>query len=367
MKKVLAVVAVIAVVCVAGTALAQPRAREEGRRVPTQMMPGQPQPMNPQFGGEGCRCGRDIDRRQGNGRMNFSPNGMPGDFGGRGHKGKFGEMMFAPDMPDEIKAKVVEAAKLRIDLKAALSKRMDFFASRGCKLSDHALNTVKCALASEQEIEAIFAARMSGNIPDEAAQDKFKTAFMMFVAHEYRTKGWVMQIHYGCRRDNNIPMFERLGPDTGYDCINNTASSAETAEFLGELQRVGDLPKTILYSLDGNDNSAIDTVCGCFQDEDIPGVSKIQHGSAWWFQDHFDGMTAHMRSLASLGYLPGFIGMLTDSRSFLSYPRHEYFRRIVCRLMGEWVRDGFFPDDMETLSGIVRGISYENAKKYFNF
>ena len=123
MKKVLAVVAVIAVVCVAGTALAQPRAREEGRRVPTQMMPGQPQPMNPQFGGEGCRCGRDIDRRQGNGRMNFSPNGMPGDFGGRGHKGKFGEMMFAPDMPDEIKAKVVEAAKLRIDLKAALSQK----------------------------------------------------------------------------------------------------------------------------------------------------------------------------------------------------------------------------------------------------
>ena len=275
-----------------------------------------------------------------------------------------------PTWPEYL-AQLSEVSGVKIstfaDLKAALSKRMDFFASRGCKLSDHALNTVKCALASEQELEAIFAARMDGKIPDESAQDKFKTAFMMFVAHEYRARGWVMQIHYGCRRDNNIPMFERLGPDTGYDCINNTASSAETAEFLGELQRIGDLPKTILYSLDGNDNSAIDTVCGCFQDDDIPGVSKIQHGSAWWFQDHFDGMTAHMRSLASLGYLPGFIGMLTDSRSFLSYPRHEYFRRIVCRLMGEWVRDGFFPDDMETLSGIVRGISYENAKKYFNF
>ncbi len=259
------------------------------------------------------------------------------------------------------------AIKTFADLKAALSKRMDFFAAHGCKLSDHGINTVKCVLASESELEEIFAARLNGKIPDINAEDKFKTAFMLFVAKEYHKRGWVMQIHYGCRRDNNIPMFEKLGPDTGFDCVNNSGSSAETAEFLGELERVHELPKTIIYSLDGVDNSAIDTINGCFQSDDIDGVSKIQHGSAWWFEDHFEGMTAHMKSLASLGYLPGFIGMLTDSRSFLSYPRHEYFRRIICRQLGEWVEGGFFPKDMETLSEIVRGISYENAKKYFNF
>lgn len=253
------------------------------------------------------------------------------------------------------------------DLKAALSSRMDFFASRGCKLSDHALNTITCTLASEQELEEIFASRLNGNIPDSEAQAKFKTAFMLFAAHEYHKRNWVMQIHYGCRRDNNIPMYEALGPDTGFDCVNNTASSADTAEFLGELERVHALPKTILYSLDGNDNAAIDTVCGCFQGDEIAGVSKVQHGSAWWFEDHFDGMIPQLKSLAALGYLPGFIGMLTDSRSFLSYPRHEYFRRILCRLFGEWVEGGFFPNDIETLGEIVRNISYENAKKYFSF
>ena len=268
-------------------------------------------------------------------------------------------------------AKLSEVSGVKInsfaDLKTALSKRMDFFASKGCKLSDHGVNDITCSLASEKEVEEIFAARLNGKMPDYEALDKFKTAFMIFVADEYNKRGWVMQIHYGCRRDNNIPMFEKLGPDTGFDCVNNSASSAKAAEFIGELERNHKLPKTILYSLNGNDNSAIDTMCGCFQSDVIPGVSKIQHGSAWWFEDHFDGMTNQLRSLGSLGYLPGFIGMLTDSRSFLSYPRHEYFRRILCRLFGEWVKDGFFPDDRETLGEIVRNISYENAKKYFNF
>ncbi|MBQ7221341.1 MAG: glucuronate isomerase [Synergistaceae bacterium] len=275
-----------------------------------------------------------------------------------------------PAWPEYL-AKLSEAAGMKIDsfasLKAALSKRMDFFAAHGCKLSDHGMARITCNLASEQDIEEIFASRLSGNIPDSEARDKFTTAFMMFVAHEYHKRGWAMQIHYGVKRDNNIPMFGRLGADTGFDCVDNSAMSAETAEFLGELQRVNALPKTILYSLDGKDNSAIDTICGCFQDDTIEGVSKIQHGSAWWFEDHFEGMTAHMKSLASLGYLPGFIGMLTDSRSFLSYPRHEYFRRILCRLIGEWTEGGFFPADMDTLSSIVRNISYENAKRYFNF
>ncbi len=253
------------------------------------------------------------------------------------------------------------------DLKTALSKRMDFFASHGCKLSDHALNYVMYAPASDEDIERIFSERFAGKIPDASDEAKFKTAFMLFVAGEYVRRGWVMQLHYGCRRDNNTPMFEKLGPDTGYDCVDNSAPSVQTAQFLGALEANHELPKTILYSLNGNDNSAIDTICGCFQDDTIAGVSKVQHGSAWWFEDHFEGMTAHMKSLASLGYVPGFIGMLTDSRSFLSYPRHEYFRRIICRQLGEWVEDGFFPDDIDTLKDIARSISYGNAKKYFGF
>ena len=267
--------------------------------------------------------------------------------------------------------KLGEAAGMEIksfaDLKAALSKRMDFFASQGCKLSDHGPDYIPCEMATDQEIESIFANRLNGGNIDRLAIDKYKTAFLLFVAREYNKRGWVMQLHYGCRRDNNTPMFDKLGPDTGFDCVNNSASSMTTAAFLGELEKTHELPKTILYSLDGNDNASIDTMAGCFQGAVIEGVSKIQHGSAWWFEDHFDGMTKQMKTLASLGYLPGFIGMLTDSRSFLSYPRHEYFRRILCRILGEWVESGFFPDDKETLHEIVRGISYENAKKYFNF
>lgn len=253
------------------------------------------------------------------------------------------------------------------DLKNALSKRMDFFAAHGCKLSDHALNYVMYAPAPDAEIERIFKDRLNGKIPCDSEEAKFKTAFMLFVAGEYTRRDWAMQLHYGCHRDNNPPMFDRLGPDTGYDCVDNSAPSVQTAQFLGALEASHKLPRTILYSLNGNDNSAIDTICGCFQSDVIDGVSKIQHGSAWWFEDHFDGMMNQLRSLGSLGYLPGFIGMLTDSRSFLSYPRHEYFRRIVCRLLGEWVNDGFFPDDIGTLKGIVEGISYRNAKRYFNF
>ena len=197
------------------------------------------------------------------------------------------------------------------DMKDALVKRMDYFAAHKCSLSDHALDYVMYAPASDEEIESIFAARMSGTIPTDEQRAKFKMAFMLFVAKQYHARGWVMQLHYGCHRDNNLPMFERLGPDTGYDCVDNSAPSVQTAQFLGELERTGELPKTILYSLNGNDNAAIDTICGCFQSDEA--VCKVQHGSAWWFEDHFDGMTAQMKTLASLGYLAGFVGMLTDT------------------------------------------------------
>lgn len=162
------------------------------------------------------------------------------------------------------------------DMKDALIKRMDFFAAHNCSLSDHALDYVMYAPSSDEEIEAIFAARMSGTIPTDEQKAKFKMAFMLFVAEQYHVRKWVMQLHYGCHRDNNLPMFERLGPDTGYDCVDNSAPSVQTAQFLGELERRGKLPKTILYSLNGNDNAATDTICGCFQSDEA--VCTVQHG-----------------------------------------------------------------------------------------
>ena len=266
-------------------------------------------------------------------------------------------------------AQLEKAAGVKIasfaDLKKALHVRLDFFAAHGCKLSDHGLNYVMYAPADEQEVEQIFKARLEGKLPDAEAEAKFKCAFMMAMAAEYRERGWVMQLHYGCRRDNNPVTFRAMGPDTGFDCVDNTAPSTETAAFLGALEEAGALPKTILYSLNTNDNAAIDTILGCFQNDEA--VGKIQHGSAWWFNDHFDGMTEQLKSLAALGYLAGFVGMLTDSRSFLSYPRHEYFRRILCRVLGEWVEEGFYPEDFNTLKEIVKDISFRNADKYFAF
>ncbi|MBQ8597751.1 MAG: glucuronate isomerase [Lachnospiraceae bacterium] len=251
------------------------------------------------------------------------------------------------------------------DLKAALKNRMEFFASMGCSVSDHALEYVMYAPASDEEIESIFAKRLSGGSVSREEELKFKTAFMLFVGKEYNRMNWVMQLHYGCKRDNNKLMYEKLGPDTGYDCINNYAPSAQMADFLNALIQTDELPKTIIYSLNPNDNEAIGTILGCFQDS--TAVAKIQQGSAWWFNDHKIGMKNQMLSLANLGNLSGFVGMLTDSRSFLSYTRHEYFRRIMCDLIGELVENGEFPNDQETLSEIVKDISYYNAVRYFGF
>ncbi len=266
-------------------------------------------------------------------------------------------------------AQLSDASGVRIgsfaELKKALHLRLDFFAAHHCVLSDHGLNYVMYAPAEEAEIEGIFAARMKGTLPDAREEAKFKYACMAFLAAEYSERNWVMQLHYGCRRDNNPVTFRKMGPDTGFDCVDNTAPSTETAAFLGAMEEAGNLPKTILYSLNTCDNAAIDSMIGCFQNE--KAVGRIQHGSAWWFNDHFDGMTEQMKSLANLGYLAGFVGMLTDSRSFLSYPRHEYFRRILCRIFGEWVEGGFYPEDFETLEEMVADISYRNAKRYFGF
>lgn len=247
----------------------------------------------------------------------------------------------------------------------ALKNRLAFFDSMGCKVSDHALEYVMYYEASKDEIEAIFKKRMNGEIPTELEQLQFKTAFMVFIGKEYHKLGWGMQLHYGTKRDNNTLMFNRLGPDTGFDCINTYSSSAQLASFLNALNKTDELPKTIIYSLNPEDNAAIGTVLGCFQDSST--VGKIQQGSAWWFNDHKIGMQDQMASLASLGLLANFVGMLTDSRSFLSYTRHEYFRRILCDMIGTWVENGEYPNDMEVLGKMVQDISYYNCKNYFNF
>lgn len=249
-------------------------------------------------------------------------------------------------------------------LKEALKNRMAFFASMGCCVSDHALEYVMYAPASDAEVDAILQKGLRGETISKEEELKYKTAYMLFVAREYVKLGWVMQIHYGCKRDNNAYMFEQLGPDTGYDCINNYAPSAQMADFLNALSATNDIPKTILYSLNPNDNASIGSIIGCFQG-DIPG--KIQQGSAWWFNDHKIGMTEQITSLANLGCLGNFVGMLTDSRSFLSYTRHEYFRRILCELLGTWVENGEYPADWKALEKMVRGICYNNAVEFFSF
>lgn len=275
------------------------------------------------------------------------------------------------EKPDYVEylEKLGKAAGMEIktfaDLKEALKKRMAFFDSMGCKASDHGLNYVAYAPASEEEMEAVFAKRMNGEAVSAEEEKKFKTAFMLFVAGEYSRLGWAMQLHYGCKRDNNTSMYNKLGPDTGYDCINNYAPAAELADFLNAVNEAGNLPKTILYSLNPNDDEVIGTIIGCFQNADT--VGKIQQGSAWWFNDNKTGMMKQMTSLANLGLLGNFLGMLTDSRSFLSYPRHEYFRRILCELIGGWVENGEYPKDMKTLEKIIKGISYNNAVRYFGF
>lgn len=275
------------------------------------------------------------------------------------------------EKPDytEYLVKLGQSANINIksfdDLKTALKNRLAFFNEMGCRASDHALEYIMYVKADEKELESIFAKRISGEQITREEELKFKTAFMLFVGAEYAKMGWVMQLHYGCKRDNNVNMYNKLGADTGYDCINNYAPSSQMADFLNALDKTGNLPKTIIYSLNPNDDEAIGTILGCFQNSDA--VGKIQQGSAWWFNDNKTGMIKQMTSLANLSLLGNFIGMLTDSRSFLSYPRHEYFRRIMCNLIGDWVENGEYPKDMKKLEKIVKGISYNNAINYFGF
>ena len=250
-------------------------------------------------------------------------------------------------------------------LKRSLIKRMDFFQQMGCRESDHSLDYAMYIPASEKEVESIFAKAMADTPISYEEELKYKTAFLIFAGKEYKRRNWVMQLHYGVKRDNNRKIYRMAGADAGIDCINNYTPSAQLADLLNAMNEQESLPKTILYSLNPSDNAAIGTVIGCFQDDECAG--KIQQGSAWWFNDHKQGMTDQLISLANLGLLGNFIGMLTDSRSFLSYTRHEYFRRILCNLIGDWVENGEYPDDERVLSTLVENISYWNAVRYFEF
>lgn len=277
-------------------------------------------------------------------------------------------MINKPDFPSYME-QLSEASGITIttyeELKQALIVRMEYFAERGCLLSDHGLPYVMYVPADDAMIQDIFQKRLHGAYVTPSEELQYETALLLFLGREYHRLGWVMQLHYGVRRDNNTKMFTSIGADTGFDSIGDPAPVSQLADFLNALCLTDELPKTILYSLNPKDNEAIDCIMGCFQDSSA--VSKLQHGSAWWFNDHQKGMKEHLLSLASLGNLSGFIGMLTDSRSFLSYTRHEYFRRILCELLGEMVENGEFPKDMLTLSEIVRNISYNNAVRYFGF
>ena len=251
------------------------------------------------------------------------------------------------------------------DLKKALLSRMAFFDKMGCRASDHALTAAVCQPASEEELERVFQKRLEGEPLTQEELAAFQTGFLRFVAGEYKRLGWVMQLHYGCRRNNNTRMFHKLGRDTGYDAVLQGTPSLEVAAFLDLLASQDALPRMVLYSLNPNDDEGLNSVIGCFQDGTPLG--RIQQGSAWWFNDHKAGMVKQLTAFANGGLLGNFIGMLTDSRSFLSYPRHEYFRRILCELLGAWVENGEYPADWKALEKMVRGVCYNNAVEFFGF
>lgn len=238
----------------------------------------------------------------------------------------------------DFSTKVVPAFRPDIDgLREDITERMDYFHENGCRLSDHSVD------------------RMDDDIIEK----------LIFLGEEYAKRGWVWQLHIGALRNNNTRMFEKLGPDTGFDSINDFQIAEGLSKILDSLDKKDMLPKTILYTLNPKDNYVLGTMLGNFQGGGVPG--KIQFGSGWWFNDQRDGMESQMRALANLGMISRFIGMLTDSRSFVSYPRHEYFRRILCNLLGKWAEEGEYPQDLEMLKKIARNISYYNAKEYFGF
>ena len=247
------------------------------------------------------------------------------------------------------------------DLLDWITARIDYFTAHGCRLADHSLEKVPFA---EGNAERVFEKKMDGEEISEYEVDVFRTEILKVLAKEYVRAGFTMQIHIGALRNNNRRMFEKLGADVGFDSMNDFLVAEPLSRLLDSFSYSGNLPKTILYTLNPMHNYVLGTMIGNFQGG---AAGKMQFGSGWWFNDQRDGMEAQMRALANLGMLSKFVGMLTDSRSFVSYPRHEYFRRILCNLIGEWVKDGEYPEDYDALERIVKNICYYNAKNYFEF
>jgi glucuronate isomerase len=251
------------------------------------------------------------------------------------------------------------------DLCEALQKRMDFFHDKGCRLSDHGLEYIPYEITTEKEIKRIFENKRKGQPPTKKEKEQFQTALLIFLGKAYHKLGWVQQFHLGAMRNNNTRMFTKLGPDTGWDSIGNYPIAFGLSRYLDALDLNNQLTKTILYNLNPSDNEIMATMIGNFNDGSTKG--KIQWGSGWWFLDQLDGMTDQINILSNMGIISCFIGMLTDSRSFLSFPRHEYFRRLVCNLFGNDIEKGVLPQDMKWIGGIVQDICYQNAKSYFNY
>jgi glucuronate isomerase len=251
------------------------------------------------------------------------------------------------------------------DLLAALENRVDFFDSLGCRASDHGLEHMYFETDSERDAPTIFAKFRAGNNGDVREQHVFKSAVLTALGKMYHAKGWVQQFHLGALRNNSQRMMRELGPDTGFDSIGDFPQAQKMSQFFNNLDNTNQLPKTIIYNLNPADNALFATMTGNFNDGSFPG--KMQYGSGWWFLDQKNGMESQMDALSNMGLLSRFVGMVTDSRSFLSFPRHEYFPRILCNLLGKDVERGELPDDLNHLGSMVEAICYNNAKAFFNF
>jgi glucuronate isomerase len=267
-------------------------------------------------------------------------------------------------------AKLSEASGAIIDnfkdLCIALDRRIAFFDSMGCRASDHGFETCVYEEAGETEIDDIFASAMAGRAVAPLAAHRYRTALLLHLARQYHQYGWVMQLHFGCMRNLSAAMMDKLGPNTGYDAMNGHGNPRALASFFNKLEETGQLPRTVLYSLNPTESEIIATIAGCFMtDADCPG--KIQLGAPWWFNDTKSGMEKQLQDYANTTLLGNFIGMLTDSRSFLSYTRHEYFRRILCNFLGGLIENGEYPADFETVGKMVEDISYNNTARFFNF
>ncbi len=249
--------------------------------------------------------------------------------------------------------------------KKAIGERHDYFHACGGRLSDHGLEHIYAEDYTEEQIAKIFGQLVSGASVSDHEKWQFKSAMLVYFAHLDHAKGWTQQFHLGALRNNNARLLGSLGPDTGFDSIGDFEQAKPLSKFLNHLDSTNQLAKTILYNLNPGDNELLATMTGNFQDGTI--VGKMQFGSGWWFLDQKDGMERQINALSNMGLLSHFVGMLTDSRSFLSFPRHEYFRRILCNLMGQDVENGELPADIEWLGKLVKDISYTNASEFFNF